>query len=137
VVGDLALRVEKLGAAEVLVNSDGIAVTGVGPMGTQFGEALFEGPQFDGTESRALGKQLKTLARAPLDRTGFVQALRGEVAAKGLAVEGSFNAQPAGEFKWRAIPTSANADSRTPPTSPDAAPRSGAAEIDATRPATR
>jgi len=137
VVGDLALRVEKVGETEVLVNTDGMAVTGVGAMGPQFGEALFEGPKFDGTPSAALGKRLTSLARAPLDRAGFVQAMRSQVASKDMRLTGSFNARPGGEFKWRAIPTAASAD--TPRADAGTATHSGggAVEADTTRPTQR
>ncbi len=137
VVGDLALRVEKLGDAEVLVNSDGIAVTGVGALGPQFGEALFQGPRLDGSPSQSLGKRLNTMAIAPLDRAGFVQALHNEIAGKGLAVAGSFNAQPGGEFKWRAISTAAGADRSRASDPVTPALRGSGVEVDTTRPTTR
>ena len=49
VVGDLALRVEPWGGGEVLVNSDGQAVTRVGAGGVEFGPTLFDGPERDGS----------------------------------------------------------------------------------------
>lgn len=134
VVGDMALRVEKIGATEVLVNTDGMAVTGVNGMGPQFGEALFEGPKMDGSPSVALSQRMPAMARAPLDRAGFVQALRSQVASRNLVVAGRFNAEPGGAFKWRAIPTAPAADSaRAEPGTPD---QGSGSDIDTSRPTT-
>jgi hypothetical protein len=107
VVGDLALRAEKIGDAEVLVNADGMAVTGLGKDGVELGAALFEEPQLDGKPSKALVQNLSKLERKPLARQGFLKALTTAMADERLAVSGKVSAQPAGEFRWRAIPTSA------------------------------
>jgi hypothetical protein len=104
VVGDLALRVEKLGEVEVLVNSDGRAVTQVGAAGVEIGAALFEGPQTDGAAPEALADSARTLsapASKPLDRQRFGASLKSALAAQGLSVGGTFSEKPAGEFRWR------------------------------------
>jgi hypothetical protein len=101
VVGDLALRVEAVEGNEVLVNSDGQAITGVGAAGVTLGPALFEGPQRDGTAPQPLAAGLSLLERKPLDRGRFVDALRSAMATQALQVAGTFSARPAGEFKWR------------------------------------
>ena len=135
VVGDLALRVETLDGTEVLVDSDGRAVTGVGARGVEMGPALFEGPQFDGKPSKALAGAMARLTRQPLDRAGLLRALNGSAAASGLRVAGSFRDQPAGQFKWRAIPTSASPGT-SPATAMPAAQRSAnaAPEVDTSGP---
>lgn len=102
VVGDLALRVETVDGSEVLVKSDGHAVTEVGPGGVEVGPMLFGSPQLDGTPPKALGKSLRALDRKPLDRRNFVEALDATLAKHGLIVAGPFYEHPAGEFKWHA-----------------------------------
>ncbi|HSI60812.1 MAG TPA: hypothetical protein VLA16_24860 [Ideonella sp.] len=134
VVGSLALRVETVGGAEALVDSDGRAVTGVGLRGVEMGPALFEGPQYDGSQPKALVKNFAALARQPLDRRGLVRALKAGLAAHGLSVAGSFDERPAGGFKWRATATSASPGHQ--PAAGAASPQtaSAAAEVDTSGP---
>jgi hypothetical protein len=54
VVGDYAFRVETVNNAELLVNSDGLAVTGLGPDGVETGPALFSSPPLDGSPPQSL-----------------------------------------------------------------------------------
>ena len=136
VLGDLALRREMIGETEVLVNSDGLAITGVGPSGVEVGPALFEGPKGDGSKSKALDRSsLASFERRPLDRQGFVQALHTAMAGSRLSVDGAVAPLPAGEFKWRAVPTAATADSKSNPTADAATPDRATLEVDASRPA--
>lgn len=137
VVADYALRVARFEGTEVLVNTDGLALTGVGPMGLLFGEALFEGPQLDGRAPRARpDRRLAALQRAPLDRSGLLQRLGSELGSRGLAVGGRFNERPAGQFRWKAMPTVAAAGGEAE--AARTASRAGTGtEIDASRPATR
>jgi hypothetical protein len=104
VVGDLALRVEKLGEDEVLVNSDGRAVTQVGAAGVEIGTALFEGPQTDGAAPKPLANSARTLSAPeskPLDRQRFAASLKSALAAQALSVGGPFSEKPGGGFRWR------------------------------------
>ncbi len=132
VVGDLALRVETLGDAEVLVKSDGQAVTAVGPRGVEVGAALFASPELDGTAPKALYESVSALARAPLDRWSFVEALGATLAEEGLAVEGAFYDRPAGEFTWRAQRTAPPVRAAAPAST--AAARDGGPELDTSNP---
>lgn len=133
VVADYALRVARFEGTEVLVNTDGLVLTGVGPMGLLFGEALFEGPQLDGHTPRALpGRHLAALQRAPLDRGALMQRLGSELGSRGLAVGGRFADHPTGQFIWKAMPTVAAAGGERETT------RSATGtEVDTSRPATR
>jgi hypothetical protein len=110
VVGDLALRVEAVDGNEVLVNSDGQAITGIGSAGVSVGPALFEGPQRDGTAPRAIAGGMSLLEQKPFDRGRFVASLRTAMAVQALQVAGTFSERPAGEFKWRGQPTAPSAD---------------------------
>jgi hypothetical protein len=114
VVGDLALRVETVDGSEVLVNSDGQAVTEVGPAGVEMGPTLFGSIELDGTPPKALEKSLRALDRKPLDRRGFMEALDATLAARSLSVAGTFYEHPAGEFKWRAQRTVPSARHEAP-----------------------
>ena len=95
VVGDLALRVEAVEGNEVLVNSDGQAITGIGSAGLTVGPALFEGPKLDGTVPQALAGGLSLAAGKPLDRNRFVSSLRAAMATQALTVAGTFSERPA------------------------------------------
>jgi hypothetical protein len=108
IVGDLALRVEAVDGNEVLVNTDGQAITGVGPAGLSLGPALFDGPQRDGSAPQALPAGLNLLEQKPPDRARFVDTLRAAMAAQDLKVAGTFSERPAGEFKWRGQPAVAS-----------------------------
>jgi hypothetical protein len=108
VVGDLALRVEAVEGNEVLVNSDGQAITGVGAAGVTVGAALFEGPKLDGTAPRALAGGLSLADGKPLDRNRFANSLRAAMATQALTVAGTFSERPGGEFKWRGQPAAAS-----------------------------
>jgi hypothetical protein len=102
VVGDLALRVETLDGAEVLVSADGQALTGVSAEGLTLGPTLFESPDLNGAQPKALGQGLPSRGATLLDRAAFLDALGSTLTAKGLTVGGTFYDRPAGEFKWRA-----------------------------------
>ena len=110
VVGDLAYRVETVDRSEVLVNSDGLAVTSVDRQGVGIGPALFEGPDRAGTSSKALVSSLQGLESRPLDRQRFVAALGETLGARRLSVAGTFGDRPAGQFKWRGQQTARSAD---------------------------
>lgn len=109
VVGDLALRAETWAGTEVLVNSDGQAVTKVGAGGVEVGPALFDGPQRDGSAPKTLVNTLQSFESKPLDRQGFVESLKSALAAQGLSVAGTFADRPAGAFKWRGQQTAESA----------------------------
>ncbi|MSQ47067.1 MAG: hypothetical protein EXR78_01570 [Deltaproteobacteria bacterium] len=100
VVGDLALRVEQVGAAEVLVNSDGLAVTKIGPKGIETGPKLFGPLESDATAPQSLMPTLPP-GLAPLTRQSFMQELGATMAAQGTKVGGIFYSRPSGEFRWR------------------------------------
>jgi hypothetical protein len=108
VVGDLALRVESLAGAEVLVNSDGQAVTKVGEGGVEIGPTVFEAPQRDGSAPRPVVSSLQNIERT-LDRQRFAESLQSSLVAQNLAVAGTFIDRPAGAFKWRGQPTGGSA----------------------------
>jgi hypothetical protein len=131
VVGELALRAESFGGREVLVNSDGLAVTGIGKRGVEFGSALFENLPFDGSAPKALKRSLAAMPHQPLDRNAFVQAMASAVSTNGLAVGGTFYGQPAGEFKWRANGTSPRPGMQMPAAAQGS---TAAPEVDASRP---
>jgi len=101
VVGDLALRVENVNGVEVLVNSDGQAVSGISSRGVEVGPTLFEGLELDGTPPQARPEKLLDFASQPLDRRGFMEALNASLGTKSLKITGTFSPHPAGEFKWR------------------------------------
>ncbi len=101
VVGDLALRVEKVGTSEVLVNSDGLAVTKVGVKGVETGPELFGPLEPDNTAPQALRATLPTGLKL-LTRQSFMQELGMNLTAQGIKVGGIFYSRPGGEFKWRA-----------------------------------
>lgn len=101
VVGDLAFRVDTVDDREVLVNSDGQPVLQVGPYGFDLGQAVFEGPQRDGSAPKPIEGSLKALARTPpLDLASFTKSLESNLAAQGLRIEGAFSEKPAGAFSW-------------------------------------
>lgn len=134
VVGELALRAERVEGREVLVNSDGLAVTGVGKQGVEFGEALFDALPLDGSAPKLMeGRKLAQMARQPLERSRFVRALGDAVAMQGLAVAGPFYRMPAGEFRWRANATAAK-PGVLPTVTPAQAAAQAAPEVDTTRP---
>ena len=64
VVGDYALRVEKIDNKEVLVNSDGQAVTEVTSRGVDVGPTLFDGFELNGAAPKALVDEARAV-RAP------------------------------------------------------------------------
>lgn len=134
VVGDLALRVESQGGSELLVDSDGRAVTGVGAKGVSLGAALFEGPQIDGSAPKALASVAAASAsQQALRPETLVRQLGQNLAAQGLKVEGSFLTRPAGAFKWRAVQVAARPGRQaagTPMTARTAASTPAAAERD-------
>lgn len=101
IVGQLALRVEQLGGVEVLVTSDGQAVTGLGASGAVLGAQLFS-PAHARTTPVATA-QLSALGKAqPMDRASFLAALGRELAApKATKIAGAFLERPAGRFQWR------------------------------------
>lgn len=101
VVGDLALRVEKVDDAEVVVNSDGQPVTQIAARGLEFGPALFEALDRDGTAPKAITGSLRAIASKPFDRQGFTTSLQSTLEAQALRVAGTFSEKPAGEFNWR------------------------------------
>jgi hypothetical protein len=101
VVGSLAFRVDAVGGAEVLVSSDGHAVTGVDTSGTEFGAALFEPTPYAGGAAAPKAGGMLAFARKPMDRRRFVAALRALLDEQGLKAAGPFYEHPAGGFKWR------------------------------------
>jgi hypothetical protein len=101
VVGNLAFRVDSVDGTEVLVSSDGQAVTGVDVSGAEFGAALFEPTPYEGRAAAAKTGGLRTLARKPMDRRHFVEALGSLLDAHELKTAGPFLDHPAGGFKWR------------------------------------
>lgn len=157
VVGDLALRVETVGEAQVLVNSDGQPVVGVGAQGVRTGRALFDGPQLDGSAPPLLAKakaghaepaaaaapqpqQVGVAAEAapgpaaageqPLTPAAFLARMNGMMVAEKAAVGGTFYELPAGAFRWRAQPTSQAPGKQAPP----GGPGGGRPEIDTSGP---
>jgi hypothetical protein len=112
VVGDLAFSVESVGGTEVLVNSDGEPVTDVGAAGVRLGPAILEDKLRAGTQPRTLGSGLQALQRRNLDRKTFLASLRTTMGTR-LTVGGPFYDRPAGEFKWRALPTARTGSGRT------------------------
>jgi hypothetical protein len=134
VVGDLALRLETVDDTEVLVNSDGQAVTEVGPEGVAVGLALFGSPELDGTPPKALGMSLAAFDRKPLDRRSFVEALNATMATHGLSIAGDFYDHPAGEFKWRAQRTAPSTRSKAPISTPANRANSPGPEVDMSEP---
>jgi hypothetical protein len=134
VVGDLALRAERIANREVLVNSDGQAVTGVGDDGVEVGPALFDGPQRDGSAPKALVTDLSGLERIVLDRQAFVESLRSNLSKQGLTVGGAFAARPAGGFKWHGQQTAAAAGA---PALVARSPRGAVPEVDTSESTTR
>jgi hypothetical protein len=105
VVGDLSFRVDVAGGAEVLLNSDGLPVTAIGAEGIGLGASIADGPQQASTRARSLGLAIGRTQERRLDRRALVQSLRASMAEHGLSVGGPFYDRPAGEFKWRALPT--------------------------------
>jgi len=119
VVGDFALRVEKVDDAEVVVNSDGQPVTQIGGGGFEFGPALFEALDRDGTAPKAITGSLRAIAIKPLDRERFTTSLRSTLDAQALRVTGSFLEKPAGQFNWRAQRAAQSPDAIPPAGAPD------------------
>lgn len=131
IVGDLALRLETVGGAEMLVTADGEPVTGVGAGGLDVGPALFGPHPLDGSAPQLVASARASLARAeaaappravdsggsassvasltagktPLDRAAFLAAVGSGARAAGVAVAGTFYDQPAGGFKWTGVST--------------------------------
>jgi hypothetical protein len=101
IVGQLALRVEQLGGVEVLVTSDGQAVTGLDASGAVLGASLFS-PAYARTTPAATAP-LSALGKAqPMDRARFLAALGRQLAAsKSTKISGVFLERPAGRFQWR------------------------------------
>jgi hypothetical protein len=120
VVGDLALRVEKVDDAEVLVNSDGQPVTRLDTGGLEFGPSLFQALDRDGTAPKVIDGGLRSIAIAtkPLDRERFTASLRSTLDAQALRVSGSFFEKPAGLFNWRGQRAGQSPDAK-PPDVPD------------------
>jgi hypothetical protein len=119
VVGDFALRVEKLDDGEVVVNSDGEPVTRVGAGGIEFGPALFEGPDREGTAPRAIASNLRAFDAKPLDRERLVTSLRSTLDSLALEAAGKFSEKPAGAFNWRGQQAAASPLARPPIDGPD------------------
>jgi hypothetical protein len=134
VVGDLALRVEMVDDTEVLVNSDGQAVTEISPERVEVGPALFGGPELDGTPPKALGQSLAALKRKPLDRRHFVEALGMTLATHALSAAGIFYDHPAGEFEWRAQRTARSAHPEDSAGTPANRTGSSSPEVDTSEP---
>jgi hypothetical protein len=121
VVGDYALRLEKVDDAEVLVNSDGQPVTQLDTRGLEFGPSLFKAIDRDGTAPKVVDGDLRSLALAtkPLDRERFTASLRSTLDAQALRVTGRFSEKPAGLFNWRAQQVGSSPDSIPPIGVPD------------------
>jgi hypothetical protein len=130
VVGDFALRVERVNQAELLITADGEPVTGVGERGLTVGPVLFGPHELDGSPPKLLplaraaalpptvspprptgGSGSATTVVAPaaavvgLDRASFVTAVNLRARAIGVRVGGAFWDQPAGEFQWQGVAT--------------------------------
>jgi hypothetical protein len=134
IVGSLALRVETVDGTEVLVNSDGQAVTQVSPRGVEVGPALFGSPELDGTPPKALGRSLLALDRQPLDRQSFVEALNAALVTHGLMITGTSYEQPAGEFNWRGQQTAPSARQKASADTPANRTGSSGPEVDSSQP---
>jgi len=119
VVGDFALRVEKVDDAEVVVNSDGQPVTRLDVRGLEFGPALFEALDRDGTAPKAVTDSLRAIASKPLDRERFATSLRSTLDAQALRVSGAFSEKPAGLFNWRGQRAGQSPDAIPPVDVPD------------------
>jgi hypothetical protein len=104
VVGDLALRVERVDDAEVVVNSDGQPVTRIGAGGFEFGPTLFEPFDINGTAPKAIADSLRNSGIRALDRERLTLSLQSAMSAQALRVAGTFSPKPAGGFTWRAQP---------------------------------
>jgi hypothetical protein len=125
VVDNLAFRVEVVGEAEALVNSDGFAVVGIGADGVELGpeilgnvslnEALHGSPEVDAAESVTEARRPTALGagsgesaretssaqeRQPLAVESFLAALDTIFETGGMNPSGNFYNRPAGEFKW-------------------------------------
>ena len=107
IVGDLALRVERVGGAEVLVTSAGQAVVGVTAAGAVLGAEVFEPAPYDGRAAAAkksAGGAPVAAAIGALDRAGFLAALDGQLgqlAKQQLVISGAALPRPAGMFRWK------------------------------------
>lgn len=101
IVGQLALRVEKVGNVEVLVASDGQAVTGLDASGPVLGASLFASAH--GRVAPAATADLAALGGAqPMDRARFLAALGRQLTVpKTPQIAGAFLERPAGRFQWR------------------------------------
>jgi hypothetical protein len=93
--------VEKIDNKEVLVNSDGQAVTEVTSRGVDVGPTLFDGFELNGAAPKALVTKLAPSERLPLDRARFVDALGTTLKASRLTIGGKIADRPLGQFKWR------------------------------------
>lgn len=159
VVGNLAFRVETVGAAEALVNTDGLAVVGVDPRGVRMAPQLLEGlqpnaalpgsPELDGAQAvtdvtppEPLGPNVAGVAaravagasaqnREPLDPVSFIAELDAILAAHGMAASGTFYERSAGGFNWYRQKTEPTAGEAA---AGDAAVRSSGPEIDLSGP---
>ncbi len=119
VVGDFALRVEKVDDVEVVVNSDGQPVTRLDVRGLEFGPALFQALDRDGTAPKAISDSLRRIASKPLDRQLFATSLRSTLDAQALRVSGAFSGKPAGLFNWRGQRAGQSPDAIPPVDVPD------------------
>lgn len=101
IVGQLALRVEQVGNVEVLVASDGQAVTGLDASGPVLGAQLFASAH--GRVAPAATASLSALGGAlPMDRARFLAALGKQLMVpKTPQIAGAFLERPAGRFQWR------------------------------------
>ncbi len=113
VVGDLALRVDKSDAGEVVVNSDGQPVIGISPRGLEYGPAIFGAFDRDGSAPKVVAG-IRTTDRKPLDRNGFLTSLKSALDKQALTIGGAFIDKPAGRFNWRGQQASASPDAIPP-----------------------
>lgn len=134
VVGNLALRVETVDETEVLVNSDGQAVTEVSLGGVQVGTTLFGGINRDGTPPKNLGKSLSTLNHILLNRQSFLEALDVVMKLNGLSLTGTFYDRPAGEFQWRAQRTTPSTRHKASAGIPENRTDNAVPEVDTSQP---
>jgi hypothetical protein len=108
VVGDFALRVDKVDDGEVVVNSDGQPVVALGGRGIEFGPIVFQPFDTDGTAPKAIAGSLRAIDYKPLDRARFTTSLISTLDAQGLRAAGRFIEKPTGEFNWRRNAASAS-----------------------------
>jgi hypothetical protein len=106
VVSRYALRVEAIGGREVLVGEHGRLATALDSTGVALSEPAFDEPDLNGGNPTLLPGSASASSGPSLDRGAFIDALRSHLAAHGLSVRGTHVEHPAGDFDWRAVPTS-------------------------------